>query len=171
MAAACAAAPTGMTAVLGGDPDEVDAILARLGLVAANRNGAGQIVVAGSLAALAARREPAGQGPAAAARGRGRLPHLTRWSRRSSALSRGRGGLRFERPARALLSNADGAVVDGAEATLRDRLVTQVAAPGALGRQQRPMAELGVTALLELAPGGTLTGLAKRALAGSRPSP
>src|SRR5918994_4520757 len=57
MAAACGLAPTGMSAVLGGDPDEVAAGLEALGLVQANRNGAGQVVAAGSteqLAALAA---------------------------------------------------------------------------------------------------------------------
>src|SRR5439155_23529182 len=53
MAAACALAPTGMSAVLGGKPDEVLARLAELGLDPANRNGAGQVVAAGPQAALA----------------------------------------------------------------------------------------------------------------------
>src|SRR3954468_5546026 len=49
MAAACALEPTGMAAVMGGDPDEVVEWLAGFDLTAANRNGAGQIVAAGPL--------------------------------------------------------------------------------------------------------------------------
>jgi len=52
MAAACALTPTGMSAVLGGDPDEVLACIEAAGLTPANRNGAGQIVAAGALGAL-----------------------------------------------------------------------------------------------------------------------
>ncbi|MGH4023007.1 MAG: ACP S-malonyltransferase, partial [Pseudonocardiaceae bacterium] len=54
MAAACALEPTGMSAVLGGDPDDVLAVIAGLGLEPANRNGAGQVVAAGPVDALAA---------------------------------------------------------------------------------------------------------------------
>ncbi|HET9255634.1 MAG TPA: ACP S-malonyltransferase, partial [Pseudonocardiaceae bacterium] len=53
MASACRLTPTGMSAVLGGDPDDVVAALTQLGLDAANRNGAGQIVAAGPCDALA----------------------------------------------------------------------------------------------------------------------
>ena len=52
MAKACAVEPTGMSAVLGGDEAEVLGRLEALDLVPANRNAAGQIVAAGSLAAL-----------------------------------------------------------------------------------------------------------------------
>jgi len=54
MAAACALEPTGMSALLGGNPDDVLARLSELGLEPANMNGAGQIVAAGPLSALAA---------------------------------------------------------------------------------------------------------------------
>ena len=53
MAKAAAASPAGMSAVLGGDRTEVLAAIAALNLVAANDNGAGQIVAAGDLTALA----------------------------------------------------------------------------------------------------------------------
>src|SRR5690349_25055270 len=52
MAQASAATPTGMSAVLGGDPDEVLAAIERHDLTPANLNGAGQIVAAGPLEAL-----------------------------------------------------------------------------------------------------------------------
>ena len=54
MAAASGRTPTGMTALLGGDPEEVAAALARHGLTAANDNGPGQVVAAGTLEQLAA---------------------------------------------------------------------------------------------------------------------
>src|SRR5690606_10505783 len=54
MADASAVTPTGMTAILGGDRDEVLAALARHGLTAANDNGPGQVVAAGTLEQLAA---------------------------------------------------------------------------------------------------------------------
>ena len=74
-------------------------------------------------------------------------------------------GLSVGDPGPRLLSNADGGVVStGAEQLAR--LVNQVAAPVRWDLCQQTMAELGVTALLELAPGGTLTGLAKRTLPG-----
>src|SRR5207248_104892 len=53
-AAASAVTPTGMTAVLGGDPAEVAAALERHGLTPANVNGGGQVVAAGTLDQLAA---------------------------------------------------------------------------------------------------------------------
>ena len=75
MAAASAVTPTGMAAVLGGDPDDVLATLERHGLTPANVNGAGQTVAAGTLEQL----EALTADPPAKARhpapGRGGLPH------------------------------------------------------------------------------------------------
>ena len=83
MAAASAATPTGMTAVLGGDRDEVLATLDKHGLTPANDNGPGQVVAAGTLEQLAgARRRAAGQGPADPAQRRRRLPHRAHGARR-----------------------------------------------------------------------------------------
>jgi [acyl-carrier-protein] S-malonyltransferase len=48
MATASNVTPTGMSAVLGGDRDEVIAKLTQHGLTAANENGAGQIVTQGN---------------------------------------------------------------------------------------------------------------------------
>jgi len=68
-------------------------------------------------------------------------------------------------PQRPLLSNADGAVVvDGAEALTR--LVAQVTRPVRWDSCTATLRELGVTALIELPPAGTLVGIAKRELRG-----
>jgi [acyl-carrier-protein] S-malonyltransferase len=47
-----------------------------------------------------------------------------------------------------------------------DRIVSQVANPVRWDQCMATMSAIGVTALIELAPGGTLTGIAKRALPG-----
>ena len=115
MAAACALEPTGMSAVLGGDPDEVLAAIEAAGLYAANRNGAGQIVAAGALAAL----EAFAAAPPAKARvialqvaGAFHTPYMAPAEKALAALA---GGIAPTTPRRILLSNADGtAVADGA---------------------------------------------------------
>lgn len=63
------------------------------------------------------------------------------------------------------VSNRDGrAVATGAEVV--ERLVGQVANPVRWDLCMETFKELGATALIEVCPGGTLTGLAKRALPG-----
>ena len=165
MAAACAAAPTGMTAVLGGDAHELAAALERLGLIAANVNGAGQTVVAGPLDALAQLAEA----PPTKARLR---PLAVAGAFHTSAMAPARDaleafgtGLTFADPTPKLISNADGALVTSGS-DLLTRLVAQVAAPVRWDLCQQTMVDLGVQAVLELAPGGTLVGLAKRTMPG-----
>jgi len=166
MAAACALTPTGMSALLGGDPAEVVAGIEAAGLTAANRNGAGQIVAAGTLDAL----EKLAAEPPAGARVRPLAVagafHTHYMTPAADALSDYAGGLQVADPRPILLSNADGsAVTSGAE--LLARLVRQVTLPVRWDLCLRTCADLGVTAALELAPAGTLTGIAKRELPGA----
>jgi [acyl-carrier-protein] S-malonyltransferase len=165
MAAAAAAEPTGMTAVLGGDQDEVLAALARNGLTPANVNAAGQIVAAGTMTAL----EAFAADPPAGARLRP-LPvagafHTRHMAPAVAALRDAAAGISAADPAMTLLSNADGTAVTTGKEWL-ERIVAQVAAPVRWDLCMRTMADLGVTALIELPPAGTLTGLARRALPG-----
>lgn len=170
MAAACALAETGMSAILGGKPEQVLERLDELGLDPANRNGAGQVVAAGELTAL---EQLAAQPPE-----RARVIALavagafhTRFMAPAEDALRGYAEkLEFADPAMRLLSNADGGVVgDGAD--LRGRLVAQVTLPVRWDQCMAKLAELGVTAVVELAPAGTLTGLVKRELKGTRTIP
>jgi [acyl-carrier-protein] S-malonyltransferase len=165
MARAAAITPTGMSALLGGDPDEVLARLAELGLTPANVNGGGQVVAAGTLEALAEL--------AAAPPTRTRVVplqvagafHTTHMAPAVAELAARAATVGPRDPRVTLLSNADGArVTSGAEAV--DRLVAQVANPVRWDLCQATMRELGVTALLEVAPAGVLTGLARRTLPG-----
>ena len=161
MAAACAQTPTGMAAVLGGDPDEVSAVLAKHGLTPANMNGGGQVVAAGALDALDALKTD----PPAKAR---IMPLSVAGAFHTEYMAPARdelaglvGGLTPADPSRLLLSNADGSAVDtGAEAL--SRLVSQVTSPVRFDACLATMRELGVTAVLELPPAGALAGLAKR---------
>ena len=68
-------------------------------------------------------------------------------------------------PTRTLLANGDGAIVRAGDDVVR-RLVEQVARPVRWDLCMTTMADLGVTATIELAPGGTLTGLVRRAMPG-----
>ncbi len=165
MAEASAVTPTSMTAVIGGKPDEVLAAIEAQGLTAANHNGSGQIVAAGTeeqLAALTA-------APPARARlielsvaGAFHTVHMQPAVARLTGLAR---AVATQDPRTRLLSNADGQVVaDGRE--VLDRLVGQVASPVRWDLCMETMAALGVTGLLELPPAGTLTGIAKRNLKG-----
>ncbi|SCE71930.1 [acyl-carrier-protein] S-malonyltransferase [Micromonospora matsumotoense] len=163
MAAACALAPTGMAAVLGGDPDEVLAALATRGLHPANRNGGGQVVAAGTLDAL----DKLAAEPPTKARiirlkvaGAFHTPHM---APAEAALAAVAAGITPSDPARILLSDLDGAPVPhGRE--LVHRLVRQVTAPVRWDLCMRTLADLGVTGVLELPPAGTLAGLVKREL-------
>ncbi|GAA4847903.1 ACP S-malonyltransferase [Luteimicrobium xylanilyticum] len=169
MARAAAAEPTGMSAVLGGQADDVTARLDELGLVGANVNGGGQVVAAGALEALAAlAAEPPTRARVIPLQVAGAFhtetmrPAVAELQAAVDALPAPDGD---GAPRVALLSNADGAVVDGRDDALA-RLVRQVANPVRWDLCQATLAERGVTGLLELAPGGVLTGLARRTLPG-----
>jgi [acyl-carrier-protein] S-malonyltransferase len=165
MAEAAAATPTGMTAVLGGDPEEVLKKIADHGLTPANNNGAGQIVAAGTLEQLA---KFADDAPAkarliplsvAGAFHTGHMsPAVDRLRRLTTAVT-------TRDPRTRLISNADGAVVHDGREVLR-RIVSQVSNPVRWDLCMATMADLGVTGILEVPPAGTLTGLAKRGLKG-----
>jgi [acyl-carrier-protein] S-malonyltransferase len=163
MAKAAAAEATGMTAVFGGDQDEVLAALAEQGLTPANVNGAGQIVAAGTMAQL----DALAAAPPAGARLRplsvAGAFHTVHMTPAVDALREAAASVTVRDPGIILLSNADGAVVTSGRDWL-ERIVTQVSAPVRWDRCMHTMSGLGARALIELPPGGTLTGLARRAL-------
>ena len=165
MAAACGAVPTGMTAVLGGDEGEVLAAISDAGLTPANVNTTGQIVAGGTLEQL----EAFAANPPAKARLRplrvAGAFHTVHMAPAVAALEAAAAGTAVKDPAITLLSNRDGAVVTSGTDWL-DRIARQVANPVRWDRCMATMTDLGVTAFIELLPGGTLTGIAKRALPG-----
>jgi [acyl-carrier-protein] S-malonyltransferase len=165
MAAATATTPTGMTAVLGGDRATVLAKLAEHGLVAANDNGAGQIVAGGTLEQLAALQADPPEGSRVRPLEVAGAFHTEHMAPAVGTLAALASSVSTHDPRTRLLSNRDGAVVHDGRQVLR-RIVEQVATPVRWDLCLRTMADLGVTGILELPPAGTLVGLAKRAIPG-----
>ncbi len=165
MAAACAAEPTGMSAVLGGKPEDVLARLEELGLDPANRNGAGQVVAAGPVAALAALADAPPERARVVPLAVAGAFHTRFMAPAEDALREHAAAVVPADPTCTLLSNADGAAVAGGAEVLR-RLVAQVTRPVRWDSCQETLRGRGVTALVELPPSGTLVGLAKRELRG-----
>lgn len=166
MAEAAAITETGMSALLGGDPDTSVAHLEKLGLTPANINGAGQIVAAGTMEQLAALNEdkPEGVRKVVPLKVAGAF-HTHHMGPAVEKLAEAAKALVPADPKLTYVSNKDGqAVATGAE--VLERLVGQVANPVRWDLCMETFKELGVTALIEVCPGGTLTGLAKRALPG-----
>ena len=165
MAAASAVTPTGMSAVLGGDRDEVIAKLAQHGLTAANENGAGQIVAAGTLEQLAALETDPPTGARVRPLSVAGAFHTKHMAPAVGILAQHAKAISTHDARSRILSNADGTVVQDGREVLK-RLVTQVSNPVRWDLCMQTMLDLGVTGLIELPPAGTLVGLAKRAMPG-----
>ncbi|MDP9318029.1 MAG: acyltransferase domain-containing protein [Actinomycetota bacterium] len=165
MAAASAATATGMTAVLGGDRDEVLATLDRHGLVAANDNGAGQLVAAGTLDQLQALSDDAPQKARLIPLSVAGAFHTEHMRPAVDVLARLARSISTHDTRTRLISNRDGQVIHSGPEVLK-RLVTQVSNPVRWDLCMQTMADLGVTGILEMPPAGTLTGLARRQLKG-----
>ena len=165
MADAAALEPTGMSAVLGGDEQELLARVAELDLEPANYNGGGQLVVAGALDALARLAEE----PVAGSRV---IPlqvagaFHTRYMRPAVAhLESVAATLTPADPTLTIWTNKDGSVVTSGAEFLR-LLVGQVSSPVRWDLTMGSFSDAGVTGIVELAPAGALVGLAKRGLKG-----
>ncbi|MDY0829424.1 ACP S-malonyltransferase [Microbacterium sp. BG28] len=165
MADAAAQAETGMSAVLGGDEEAVLARLAELDLTPANYNGGGQIVAAGAVGALAELAAEAPRGTRVVALQVAGAFHTRYMQPAVEELAAAAAELTASDPTLTLWTNKDGSeVTDGASAL--DLLVGQVASPVRWDLDMAAFAEAGATGLIEFAPAGTLTGLAKRGLRG-----
>ena len=165
MAEAAKVTPTGMSAILGGDPGDVAKVLLRHGLTAANNNGGGQVVAAGTLEQLAAlRADPPAKTrviplPVAGAFHTDHMaPAVTELAAMARAISTHDARSR-------LVSNRDGTVVHSGREVL-ERMVTQVSTPVRWDLCMETFKDFGVTGLIEIPPAGALANLAKRGLPG-----
>ncbi|MFJ9208588.1 ACP S-malonyltransferase [Streptomyces sp. NPDC102264] len=166
MAEAAAITETGMSALLGGEPDTTLAHLDKLGLTPANVNGAGQIVAAGTLEQLAALEadKPEGVRRVVALKVAGAF-HTHHMAPAVEKLDTAARSVSVADPVVPYVSNRDGRTVSTGSGIVTG-LVGQVANPVRWDLCMETFKERGVTALIELCPGGTLTGIAKRALPG-----
>lgn len=167
MAAAAAEESTGMAAILGGVEEDVVAAIESAGLTPANVNGAGQIVAAGALAGI----EELSAHPPARARV---IPlnvagafHTQYMAPAERALADAAQSATVADAAVNLLSNRDGAALRSGPEIL-ERIVGQVTRPVRWDSCMESMRDAGVTGILELLPAGTLSGLAKRGLRGTK---
>lgn len=165
MAEAAEAAATGMSAVVGGTPEDVEAALTAHDLVGANVNGGGQVVAAGLLTDLQALADD----PPARARV---IPlavagafHTSHMAPAVEAVRSAAAQVTAADPQVPLLSNADGAPVSSGGQAL-ERLVAQISSPVRWDLCQATILKSGVSGAVELAPGGVLAGLARRSMRG-----
>ena len=162
MAIAAKGSETGMSAVLGGERDVVVAAIQAAGLTAANENGGGQIVAAGSLSALAALTQNPPEGSRVRALAVSGAFHTSTMAPAVPRLATLAASLTATDPKIPFISNKDGAVVESGREIL-DRIVGQIAGPVRWDLCMATMAKCGVTGILEVPPAGTLAGLVKRA--------
>jgi [acyl-carrier-protein] S-malonyltransferase len=165
MAKACANEPTGMSAVLGGDENEVLDRLEQFDLIAANRNAAGQIVAAGRLTAL----DKLAEDPPAKARvralGVAGAFHTEFMRSALDGYTAAAQKVATAEPTATLLSNRDGRPVSSATDAIA-KLVAQLTRPVRWDLCTETLRQHNITAIVELPPAGTLTGIAKRELRG-----
>lgn len=163
MAKAAAATPTGMAAVLGGKADDVAEALRAAGTTAANANGGGQVVAAGTLEQLDALKEnPPARAKVIPLKVAGAF-HTEHMAPALEPLRELAPQLSPNDPRHRLLTNFDGSLLSSGTATV-ESLVEQVCRPVQWDACMDTMAELDVDRLVELPPAGTLAGLAKRGL-------
>ena len=165
MAEASALAPTGMSAVVGGDSEDVARVLLKHGLVVANNNGGGQVVAAGTAEQLKALTDD----PPAKARviplqvaGAFHTEHMAPAVKELAAMAR---AMSTHDSRSRLVSNRDGTVVHSGPEVL-NRMVTQVSSPVRWDLCMETFKDFGVTGLIEIPPAGALANMAKRGLPG-----
>ncbi len=156
---------TGMSAVLGGEPDVVQARLSELGLTAANMNGGGQVVVAGELGALVALAADPAEGTRVIPLPVAGAFHTAFMAGAVDTLRDAASTVTPSDPTLSIYTNRDGSRVSSGT-TYLDFLIGQVSNPVRWDLCMDAFAKDGVTGIIELAPAGALVGLAKRGLKG-----
>ena len=168
MQEAAVAVPSGMVAIMGADESAVLGLCERAAggevLVPANFNAPGQIVVSGAKSAcervLTAAEEKGFKAVALKVAGAFHSPLM------QPAADRMRAELdkvRFEAPRRTVYSNVTGTPHSDDAASIREKLIQQIVEPVRWEQtMQALVAEAPAGPFVELAPGRTLAGLAKR---------
>jgi [acyl-carrier-protein] S-malonyltransferase len=169
MAEACAASPGTMAAIVKLDPDVVEALVTEVdGAVVANDNAPGQVVVAGPPEAIVEIRDRVREaGGRALPLGVEGAFHSPAMAPAVGPVAEALGRLELADPVVPLVTGTTGEALDDGAAVAR-AIIEGILAPVRWRAVQQRLAELGVTDVVELGPGGVLAGLAKRALPGVR---
>ena len=165
MAQASKAVPTSMAAVIGGVQDDVLAAIEAAGLQPANVNGGGQIVAAGALENIDKLKDNPPERTRVIPLQVAGAFHTDFMASAQPELQELADSLNPNDPTVSILSNRDGRPVENGREYVQS-LVSQVTSPVRWDLCQQTLVESGVTGLLELLPGGTLTGIARRGMKG-----
>jgi [acyl-carrier-protein] S-malonyltransferase len=165
MAEAAALEKTSMAAVVGGEPLEVLAALSVFGLQPANFNGGGQIVAAGNADAIANLLAEGIPGSRVVPLQVAGAFHTSYMESAVEALEAFATQITPLDPKMTLWSNQGGQIVTSGEEFM-SLLIGQVANSVRWDLCMESFAASGATAMIEVAPAGALTGLAKRSLPG-----
>jgi [acyl-carrier-protein] S-malonyltransferase len=167
--AAAASSGSGMVAVLGLDDETVDRICGEVdGVVPANYNAPGQVVISGTDRAIDTATPLLQQ---AGARRLVRLPvsaafHSPLMTRAATAFAAAWDKIPLRRLARVQVFNAD-AQAHGEPAEVRPLMVGQLTGPVRWTQSVQRLQQLGVDTFVEIGPGRTLTGLVKKIAPGA----
>jgi [acyl-carrier-protein] S-malonyltransferase len=163
MAQASALAKSSMAAVIGGDQDFVLAELEARGLSAANYNGAGQIVAAGSQELIMELVATAPAGTRAVQLQVAGAFHTEFMESARGVLAEFSKTLTANPPKLSIWTNSDGSLITDGN-TFLELLVGQVSSPVRWDKTMDAMTDSKVSLMIELLPGGALSGIAKRAM-------
>jgi [acyl-carrier-protein] S-malonyltransferase len=163
MADAAGLSASSMAAVVGGELDQVLAHLDSVGLFAANYNGAGQVVAAGSKDAIASLVSSPPAGSRVVALQVAGAFHTSFMEPARPALKEFATQLNVNDPKFSIWSNSDGQLVGSGQKFL-DLMVNQVSNPVRWDKTMESMISANVSLMIELLPGGALSGIAKRAM-------
>lgn len=167
MGEACRTHPGTMAAVVKLNPDAVEVLVDAIdGLVLANDNAPGQVVVAGSPDAVEAvtqrARDAGGRALPLDVEGAFHSPAMAPAVDAVAAAVR---GLSFSDPTCTFVSGTTAQPLADAE-EVANALVDGILSPVRWREVQEQLVELGVTDVVEAGPGGVLAGLAKRTMSG-----
>ena len=163
MADAAALEQSSMAAVVGGEIDAVLAHLDSVGLFAANYNGAGQVVAAGSKQLIDALVASPPAGSRVIALQVAGAFHTSYMEPARPALAAFSKELSVQDPQISIWTNNDGSLVQSGQKYL-DLLVNQVSNPVRWDKTMESMEGENISVMVELLPAGALSGIAKRAM-------
>jgi [acyl-carrier-protein] S-malonyltransferase len=165
MADEAARVATGMSALIGGDEAAIASVLEKFGVFAANMNGGGQVVVAGTTEALDALASDPPEGIRVIPLTVAGAFHTSFMAGAVATLEAAAASVPAADPTTPIYSNSDGNLVTSGE-KFRDLLVGQVSSPVRWDLCMESFERDGVTGVIELAPAGALVGLIRRTIKG-----
>lgn len=164
MQEACEATPSGMIAIVGASPAQLDELCAKTGCTPANINSAAQVVLSGDKAQIAA--------AAATAKDLGikrAIPLATAGAFHSKFMQPAReklapvlDGITFHAPKIPVISNVTGRVHSADPAEIKDVMLRQVTETTRWADDIAAAKALGCTRFIEFGPGKVLSGLIKK---------